>query len=544
MQDWIDKIITDPFAEFAIIFFLAAIAGIIGQFLKQPILIMFIVLGILVGPSVLNLIQSTEQVELLAEIGISILLFIVGLKLDLKIIQSVGKIALLTGMGQVIFTSVIGWFIGYLLGYSPIHSLYIAIALTFSSTIIIVKLLTDKKEIDSLHGQIAIGFLIVQDIVVILIMIILTGMGQEGDHNLVINIALTFVKGIALTFGIIIIIRWIMKPLSTFMAKSGELLLLFSVAWALILASFSHQIGFSSEVGAFLGGVSLASTPFREAISSRLTSIRDFLLLFFFINLGASLDLTIIGAKVGNAVIFSLFVLIGNPIIVLIIMGIMGYRKRTSFLAGLTVAQISEFSLLFAAMGLSIGHINEEVVGLITLVGLITIGLSTYLILYSFPIFTFISPILSIFERKSIPGKEIHSAPLKPANVLILGYGRLGKAIANSLKERNISYLAVDSDPYLVSSLQRKDENIIFGDVEEPDFFEHLQIDKISTIISTIKHVDLDMKVVKELKQMDYQGRIILTATNSIDQKILKKLEVHDVIIPYEIAGKDLVKMI
>jgi len=169
----------------------------------------------------------------------------------------------------------------------------------------------------------------------------------------------------------------------------------------LALSAFGDFLGFSKEVGAFLAGISLASTEYREILSGRMSTLRDFLLLFFFIHLGANLDLSIIGDQVVPAIIFSLFVLIGNPLIVLIIMGLMGYRKRTSFLAGLTVAQISEFSLILATLGFNLGHIDEKTMGLITLVGLITIGISTYLIIYSHQIFNFVSPVLSIFESKT-----------------------------------------------------------------------------------------------------------------------------------------------
>jgi Kef-type K+ transport system membrane component KefB len=180
-MEWLSEFAKDPFYELAIILFLAAILGGIGRMLRQPLIVMFIVLGIIAGPAVLDVVQSHENIHLLAQAGIAILLFIVGLKLDVRLIKSIGKVALTTGLGQVIFTSVIGYFIGLALGFSSLHSFYIAVALTFSSTIIIVKLLSDKKEIDSLHGQISIGFLIIQDIVVIIVMIILSSISKEEE---------------------------------------------------------------------------------------------------------------------------------------------------------------------------------------------------------------------------------------------------------------------------------------------------------------------------------------------------------------------------
>ena len=285
----------------------------------------------------------------------------------------------MTGLGQVAFTSVFGFLIGLALGFGAIESLYIAIALTFSSTIIIVKLLSDKREIDSLHGQVALGFLIVQDLVVVLAMITLSavGIGAAGEGGIG-DIAFVLGAGVALLIFVIIFVRYIADPLTERMARAPELLLCFAIAMAAIFAAVGELAGFGKELGGLLAGVSLASTRYRDAIASRLAPLRDFLLLFFFIALGVTLDLGELGAHVGAAVIFSVFVLVGNPLIVLAIMGYMGFRKRTGFLAGLTVAQISEFSLIFIAMGVSIGHLDTEALGLVTLVGLVTIATSTY----------------------------------------------------------------------------------------------------------------------------------------------------------------------
>lgn len=201
-------------------------------------------------------------------------------------------------------------------------------------------------------------------------------------------------------------IRYLLPPLTRLMASSQELLLIFSIAWGLSLAAVGEWAGFSKEAGAFLAGFSLASTHFRDAIGARLTSVRDFLLLFFFIDLGAKLDFSLLGSELWLAVLLSLFVLIGNPLIVMAIMGYMGYRNRTSFFAGLTVAQISEFSIIFVAMGISLGHVGQEALGLTTLVGMVTIALSTYMILYSQPLYERLRPWLGVFERR-YPHREL-----------------------------------------------------------------------------------------------------------------------------------------
>jgi Kef-type K+ transport system membrane component KefB len=528
------------FYEFAIILFLAALLGGVGQMLRQPLIVMFIALGVVVGPALLDIVKSKDNIDLLADMGITILLFVVGLKLDLRIIKSVGRIALLTGLGQVIFTSLFGFLIGLWMGFPLVHSFYIAVALTFSSTIIIVKLLSDKREIDSLHGQIAIGFLIVQDIVVILVMIVLSTMGNIEERSLTFEIIKTVLSG-ALLFAITIaMMKWVLPRLSSFLANSTELLTLFAIAWCVVLASVASLIGFSSEVGAFMAGVSLASSQFKDVISGRLVSIRDFLLLFFFVDLGSNLNLDVIGSQVTPAIIFSAFVLIGNPIIVLIIMGIMGYRKRTSFLAGLTVAQISEFSLIFAGLGLAIGHITEQTVGLITLVGLITIGLSTYMILYSHRIYEFIAPALRIFERKN-PYNDIsfHSFTQEKADVIILGLGRFGEKITNILDTyKDTSYLGVDYDPSTIELLRAKGKNVFYGDLEDPEMLNYIPYQDSKCIISTVPNREQSMQLIRTLRQNNYMGRIFLTSLNKKDYHLLKTCGADKVLVPQRMAAQ------
>ncbi|MCC5922941.1 MAG: cation:proton antiporter [Crocinitomicaceae bacterium] len=540
-MEWLSDIADKPFFEFSIILGFAAILAMLGQLLKQPLIVMFIALGILLGPSAFDLVKSKENIHLLAEIGIAVLLFIVGLKLDLRIIKSVGRIALLTGLGQVFFTSLVGYFIGLGLGFSSLHSFYIAVALTFSSTIIIVKLLSDKKEIDSLHGQIAIGFLIVQDIVVILVMIILSAIGKQGEQSLTYDIIKTLLSGLLLLGVALAAMKWVIPRLSRFLAKSQELLTLFAIAWAVTLASVGELMGFSGEVGAFLAGVSLASSEFKDVISSRLVSLRDFLLLFFFVNLGSELDLSVIGSQLNAAIIFSLFVLIGNPIIVLIIMGRMGYRKRTSFLAGLTVAQISEFSLIFAGLGLAVGHLTDEIVGLITLVGLITIGISTYLILYSYNIYEFISPALRIFEKKTPDKEEFSNENGKGEfDIIIFGVGRFGKEIALILDEfPEFNYLGVDFDPENIKKLRAQNKQVVYGDIEDPEILEQIPFHTSKCIINTISDVEQSKHLMKALKRTHYKGQIILTAEKDRDYELLNECGADKVIQLYPLAARN-----
>ena len=504
------------FNEFAVLLAIAVAVGILAIRLRQPLIVAFIAVGVVLGPSALGLVEHGYAMELLAEFGIALLLFVVGLRLDLNLIRTMGPVALATGLGQITFTSILVFLICHLLGMALVPSLYVAAAMSFSSTIIIVKLLSDKREIDSLHGRIAIGFLIVQDIMVVVTMIVITAFGAAEEDTYLLREALIVVaKGVGLLLLVALLMRFVLPGLLYLVARSTELLVLFSIAFAVGLAAFSDGIGFSMEVGAFMAGVALASTRYREAVGSRLISVRDFLLLFFFISLGAQLDMALLGLQVPTALLLSAFVLIGNPLIVLSIMGIMGFRRRTGFLSGLAVAQISEFSLILAALGLNVGHIAEDTVGLITLVALITIASSTYLIIYSHQIFERLSPLLSFFERK----EPFQEQRLKPGEdqplpeVIVFGLGRYGGSMAEGLRDAGWPVLVVDFDPVEVSRWSRKRGlQVIYGDAEDLEFLATIPTVNARWVISTIPDERVNRTLIQGLRHEGYAGRIAVTS--------------------------------
>ena len=537
-------VFSDVFTEIAVLLLVAAVIGAIGIRLRQPLIVAFIAVGILVGPSVLGWVSADDQVDLLAQLGIALLLFVVGLKLDLHIIRTMGPVALATGLGQVIFTSVIGYFIAIALGMTPVTALYVAVALTFSSTIIIVKLLSDKREVDTLHGRIAIGFLIVQDIVVVLVMIGLTALGEVGDAAGLGREAIeVLVKGGLFIATIGLLMRYVLTPLSHQLARSLELLVLFAIAWAVSLGAAGVHLGFSKEVGAFLAGVSLASTPYREAIGSRLVSLRDFLLLFFFIDLGAGLDLASLDAQVVPAILLSLFVLIGNPLIVMIILGAMGYRKRTGFLAGLTVAQISEFSLILGALGLSLGHIDADTMGLITLVGLITISASTYMILYSHLLYEKMSPWLGVFERKRAYREDARdlTSDESRVDVILFGLGRFGSGIAWELGQRGHQVLGVDFDPDLVRRKVGNGYKVRYGDAEDPEFLATLPLGQVPWVLSSVREMPVNLALLHGLRDHGYSGQVAVTAYSFQTAEQLKDAGADNVLMPYADAAAETV---
>jgi len=525
----------EVFGEFALLLLISAAAGALALWLRQPALIAYIVVGIAAGPAVLGLVKAHDQIDLLAQVGVAVLLFVVGLKLDLQHVRHIGPVALATGLGQLGFTIAIGFLLLLGMGKGLMDALYVAVALTFSSTIIIVKLLSDKRELDSLHGRIAVGFLIVQDLAVVLAMMVMSTLrGDAGAGLAGLAGAMALRVGLAAA-SLYVLMRYVLPQVVATMARSQELLLIFAIAWGTGLAALGEWAGFSKEAGAFLAGFSLASTAYRDAINARLTGIRDFLLLFFFIDLGSKLDFSVLGGEVVPATLLSVFVLVGNPLIVMAIMGYMGYRKRTGFLAGLTVAQISEFSIVFVAMGISLGHVGLPALGLTTLVGVVTIAASTYMILYSHPLYDRLAPWLGAFERRT-PFRELAAeAPARATarpDVIVFGLGRYGTRLAHGLQESGLQVLGVDFDPEVARGGGSEGFAMRFGDATESAFLESLPLADTAWVVSTLPDLDSSRGLLRALREHHYRGEVAMVAREDADGMALKQLGVPTVIYP------------
>ncbi|NLN77015.1 MAG: hypothetical protein GX139_12015, partial [Armatimonadetes bacterium] len=388
-------------------------------------------------------------------------------------------------------------------------AIYIAASLGFSSTVLIVKLLTDKGEADSLHGRIALGILIVDDIVIVIAMIVLAAFTGPTQQNLLVQAVTMLLKGTALIAGVWAISKYGIPKLMHVMTRSTELLVLSSVAWALALAVLSELLGFSKEVGAFIAGLSLASSPYRNVLSTKLASLRDFLLLFFFLDLGSRFDLHALGSQVVPAIVLSLVVMFEKPVIVMAILGRLGYRRRTGFMAGLTVAQISEFSLILVALGVSAGHVTDETLRLVTLVLMITIGIDTHLVVNAQGLYERLGKRLRVFERVGIhredddASTQLHGGEHK---AILIGLGRYGSRIGAELITRGRKTLGVDFDPEAVKTWRERGRDALFGDAEDPDFVHSLPLSTVKWVISSLRDNRLNSGIIRTLREAGYAG--------------------------------------
>lgn len=517
------------------------ITGIV-RLLKQPAIIGYIFSGIIAGPFVFNIIDSKNTLEAFSQIGIALLLFLVGLNLNPKVVKDVGKISLITGLGQVIITSGVGYLIALALGFSNMNAFYIGIALAFSSTIIIMKLLSDKRELESLYGRISIGFLIVQDFIAIFILLLISSLNAGADlATLAIETVLKGAGGLLVLFLLTV---YVLPPLTKQIAKSQEYLLLFSISWCFAVATAFHSLNFSIEAGALLAGVTLSVSPYHFEISCKLKPLRDFFLILFFIMLGSKMILSNFLEHFWPIIILSFTVLIGNPIIVMSLMGLLGYTRKNSFMAGLSVAQISEFSFIIITMGVTVGHLTDEILSLVTAVGLITFAGSTYMILYANKIYPKISPYLKIFEKR---GKKVDEHKYQSHidhDIILFGYNRIGLDILDSLKKIKKKFLIVDYDPEIITNLSKQGYDCRYGDANDSELLNELNLSKAKMIISTIPEIDTNLLIINKLREINRKA-IIAVVSHRIDDAVrLYDEGATYVIMPHFLGGRHFSTMI
>lgn len=519
------------FGELSLIIGVAFVISIIMTMLRQPLIIGHIITGLLVGPVIASSV-SPETFSLFSEIGIAILLFTVGLGLSPKTIKEFGKVSIVTGVGQVLVTSLAGFFISKLLGFSSVTAIYMAVGLAFSSTIIILKLISDRGDMETLYGKIAIGFLLVQDFIAILILFAIPILASSDASF--ISVGTATLQGVLLAAAVLFVGFYFFPRINSFISRSNEMLFLFATVWGIGIASVFTFTGFSIEIGALIAGISLSTLPSRHEIHSRMSPLRDFFIVIFFIMLGTHMSFGDIQALLPKALILSALVLIGNPLILMSLMGLLGYKKKTSLQTGFTVAQISEFSLILMALGLSYGHVTSEAVSLVTLVGIITIFGSTYFILYSDSLYRWLEPYLGIFERKDAHEKTIRQ---KRHTTILFGGNRIGRDFIDSFKASGMSFLVVDHNPELVKRLEEEGVDVVFGDAGNLDFLESIDMSKTNLVVSTIPDSETNVLINKTITAIHPKATVIV-----VSHKIDEALEHYErgvdyVVLPHFLGG-------
>ncbi len=513
---------------------LAAALSFLAFRLRQPLIVAYVLTGLVAGPSVLGLLQNGDALHLLSQFGVAFLLFTVGLGLNWRAMKEVGGVALATGIGQVLFTSLVGYPIGRAFGLDPLASAYASVAFAFSSTIIIVKLLSDKEELDSLYGRISVGFLLVQDFIAMFILLALGAVRGGGD-------VASALSAVALKSVVLVPVAWllsayVMPRVIAYAARSQELLLIFSIAWAVLAAGVLAHLGFGLELGALVAGIMLSGTPFERDVQARVRPLRDFFLVLFFVALGASLNIADVRSSAWAVAAFSAFILLGNPLIVLFIMRLLGHHPRTGFLAGTTVAQISEFSFIVLAAGAAIGHVPAPFLGVATMVGLITIAGSAYLVEYNERIYDALRPALRFLEPHDRHGLR-RASLTRPLDVLLIGFHRVGEAVLPAIQETGKRYSVVDFDPEVLKELSAVGVPVQYGDASDGEFLSDLCVERVPFIVCAIPDVQVGLALLAYLQRRKHKGTVIVTARTAEEAAACYRAGAAYVIVPNLLGG-------
>ncbi len=516
------------FAEIGILIGIATFMALLMRLMRQPLIVGHIITGFLVGRFALHLFQNMETLQLFSELGISFLLFTVGLTLSPKLLKEYGWVSTVTGFGQVFLTGGVGIIICILMGYDWITSLYVGIALAFSSTVIVLKLLSDKGDLDKLYVKLSVGSLLLQDLIAIVLLFAIPFVtGKYGNGAEVIKVILL---GLLAGFGVYIFSKYVITYLHPYLTHSHELLFLFAISWGMGVSALFAGLGFSLEGGALIAGVALSMLPSRHEISAKLGPLRDFFIVAFFITLGTRMVVSDFQAIVWPALILSIFVLLGNPLMQLIVMGAMGYRKKTSFQTGMMAAQISEFSLILVALGVSLGQVSQTVLSVVTLVGIITIFISSYLILYSDKLYLYVADYLNIFQKKQIVERPIRTLT---NTAVLIGGNRIGFDFIELFSEGKKKFLVIDYDPDVISKLEELKIPHEYGDANDPDLLEELKINKAKIVVSTVPDLQTNLIVLGCAKRDKKSPIVIVVAHQVGDALTLYDAGADYVILPH-----------
>jgi len=524
------------FAELSLVIAITACISLFMKVIRQPLILGYILSGLLVGPSVLGLIHSVETFQAFSEIGIALLLFIIGLGMNVSELRKLGKVVMFTALSNFIVILSASFIVCTLFGFSRMETIITSLALCFSSTIIIVKILSDKKEQNRLHGQIAIGVILLEDLVATFALLFVAA-GQNGGLNSN-DLLLLAAKGVLLIVGLLICSTKILPKVSRYMAKTQELLFLFAISWGFGIATLFDMSGFSIEVGALFAGVALASSPYAQEIGSRLKPLRDFFIVLFFIVLGQSLNVSNLAAGIVPALVLSTIVIVLKPASVTSVMGLLGYTKRVSFKTGVNLSQISEFSIVLVVLAADSGILSPQVSAIITLVAIITIASSTYLMKYDDELFEIFDRIkLRLFE-KEVTHRE---HPRRKTNQLVLfGYHHGGHEFIKAFKEINKPYLVVDYDPSVIDTLEQQEVPFIYGDATDVELLHEISIQNTKLVVSTLSDFEVTSQMVKNITKLSPNAVIICHAQNKAEALKLYELGAEYVMIPHYLGSEKL----
>ena len=521
------------FTNLSLVFVIAAGVSLLMRLLRQPLVVGYIITGLVAGPLVLDLTQHDNGFGILSAIGVSLLLFMVGLELRPAVLQGLRKVVLLTTFVQVAIVSVVGAVVAYSFDFGLLESLVLGLCLAMSSTIIVVTLLQQKKEITRLFGQISIGILIVQDLLSTSGKIALS---THGNGDGIMQLVLMLARGVAFITviyggGMILFPR-----IARLLEDSKELLLLVAVGWALGISALSARLGYSMEVGALFAGLSLANVDISHSISTRLRPMRDFFVVVFFIYVGATLTPEAVRDIWPAVIAFLGIVVILKPLTILGLMGLQGYTKRASFKTAMAMSQVSEFSLVFVAAALSHHYIGGAAYAALSLTALLSFIVSAYLIKYDDVLYSVLENKLRFFERRVTEYEQKSATRAYPT--VLFGYRKGGLEFIRTFKSLNKRFVVVDYDPEVAEIIERHEVNFVYGDAMDLELLDELQLDKSKFVVCTISDFTINEFLAKWLKEHNPSAVFIGSADSAYDAAMLYASDASYVMTPHIIGSE------
>jgi Kef-type K+ transport system membrane component KefB/voltage-gated potassium channel Kch len=505
----------------------AATLAFVANRLKQPLILAYLLAGVAIGPTMgLHLVEDRESIHTVAEIGLILLLFIIGLEIDLKKLAAAGKSVVLTGVLQFPLSVALGLGFFALLGASIPREgyalLYLAVCVAISSTMIAVKLLYDKFELDTLPGRITLGVLVFQDIWAIVVLAIQPNLLDPRVGPLLGSLG----KGVLLVAISLLASRYVLPPLFRSVAKSPELLLVAALAWCFAVCGGASMAGLSREMGALIAGVSISTFPYNLDVVAKVVSIRDFFVTLFFVALGMQIPVPTLGV-IALAVAVSLFLVASRFLVIFPILYVLKLGHRTSLLPAINLAQLSEFSIVIASLGLGYGHVDADTVSALVFAFAFTSTASTYLIGYSNEIYKPISRLLGRLGLRDLDsctvaaGEPDHTEK----SIVLLGFFREASSLVQEFELRETDHgrhplldnlLVIDFNPQVREELARRGIACLYGDVANMDTLLHAHSHDAELVISTISDAILkgtdNMRILKQATRLCPNARRIVTA--------------------------------
>lgn len=533
----------DIFIQLAVILSLCSLLGIFVYKFKLPLLIAYLGCGLILSALVSFDISKSSALSFLPDIGIAFVLFLVGMELDLRELKNYGKQILVAGTLQVIITSVLGTFIAQSFGFNIQEAVILGIGLSFSSTLVVVKLLLDRKELSSLYGKLSLGVLLLEDLIAVLILVFMSGKISFLSPD-ILPIGFFFIKIIGLFVVAILLNKFLLRSVFNKVSDSPELLFLTSLAWCFSFITLASFLGFSILIGAFLAGVVLASSPYHFHIQSRIKPMRDFFLSLFFVYLGSKVDFSHIGTVYPLIIIFALYAIAIKPIIYLLIFGIFGFRKHTMFLTSINLSQVSEFSLIIVVVALKLGLVSQEGLTVIALSSVLSIIGSSLMISQSSKIYKYLSSFVSFFERHKHASLEKVEEKKLQDHIVVIGVHKVGADMIRFLKREKQQMIVLDHNPHQVEVLIAEGFPVIYGDMTDPEILDILNLDQARIIISTAPDLEGSKTLLEDLKVRKINAPVIVRAETIKEAESLYKAGADFVIIPDILAGDELLDIL